>query len=248
MHKNLEWLPQTYRKALKNFLKQIKPYLKEIKCLAIVGSAARREDFIDGWSDIDMLVITKNREIIDEIKRIAEKINETHSKTIRGIGIISLWIDVDIDVYKWLGTGCEYYNITKNFILLHGEDIRKLLAEPSRKEILKSIIIFTESLEKHLSKIKEEMLEKISSHEIASILFPLLRFYLCYKGHPTASKIEIINTIKNKQLLTMKEIQIIETIFQDILKGRSRIDPKLNREAKALIEKIISKLSNITLD
>jgi len=248
MHKNLEWLPQTYRKALNNFLKQIKPHLKEIKCLAIVGSVARREDFINGWSDIDILVITKNREIIDEIRRIAEKINETHPKTIRGIGIISLWIDVDVDVYKWLGTGCEYYNLIKNFILLHGEDIRKHLAKPSRKEILKSIIIFTENLEKHLNKIKEEKLEKISSHQIASILFPLLRFYLCYNGYPTASKIEIINTIKNRQLLTMKEIQIIETIFQDVLKGKSRIDPKLNREAKALIEKIISKLSNITLD
>ncbi len=239
-------IPSYYKRVLKEFLIQLQPLLKDIECIALVGSIARKEDFIEGWSDIDILVVTKNKEVIDSIKNIANQINSKYLRTRKNSGILSLWIDDKDSILKWLGLGCEYYNITKNFVLLYGNDIRMKLREPSKEELKRTLEYVVKEARKYLPKFKiEEVLNHVDSLTLANYLYPLMRFYLCSKGVPTASRKEMIMLLKEKKIKTKlsdDEIEAIAIVLEDLLTNRQRVDSKLNKTIVEAVEKIVNEI------
>ena len=240
-------IPLYYKRVLKEFLTQLQPLANRIDCIALVGSIARREDFIEGWSDIDVLVVTKDRETVDMVKKVAEQLNKKYPRTRKNASILSLWIDDRNNVLKWLGLGCEYYNLMKNFVLLYGRDIRGELREPSEEELKRTLGYVAREADKYLSKFKiKEVLDNIDTLTLASYLYPLMRFYLCAKGSPTASRKEIIDLLKSRRIntsLTDTEINALVRVLEDLLETRQRVDPKLNRTVISAVRKIISEIS-----
>ncbi len=252
--KKLRWLPEAYWNALTEFIQGIEKFLDDIACIAIVGSASRKKDFISGWSELDVLVVVKKRELIDHIKSIANNINSKYPKTEKGVGIISLWIDDLEHVFKWLGIGCEYYNIMKNFVLIHGEDIRKYIAKPDKRIIKESCRGLVNEAKKYLEKMEyqiDKVLQKIDSLSIAGYIYPILRFYLCLKGFPVASRIDMIKILRKKRKnlieLNNEEIDSIIKVLEDILKKHRSIDPERNRTVYSAIKRILEWMERYTL-
>ena len=240
-------IPQYYKKVLIEFLDRIREYLNDIECIALVGSIARGEDFIEGWSDIDVLVVVKKSELVNVIREIVNEVNNKYPKTRKGSNILSLWIDSVDNVMKWFGLGCEYYNVMKHFILIHGNDIRKKLREPSKNELNRVFKHFVAEARKYLDKLREEnMVEKIDTLSLASLVYPIMRFYLCYKGYPVASRKEMIKIIKNKKELGFneEEKEALNTVIKDLLERKTRVDPKLNKLVVKTIEKLLNEMIN----
>ena len=239
-------IPLYYKRVLKEFLTRLQSFINDIECIALVGSIARGEDFIDGWSDIDVLVVTRNKEAINTIKNIAEELNNKYPKTKKNSGILSLWIDNKDDVLKWLGLGCEYYNVMKNFILLYGNDIRIKLQEPGKEELKRTLKYMVREARKHLPKFKEkEVLNHIDTLTLASYLYPLMRFYLCAHGYPTASRKEMIEILRRREIKTSlsdNEVEALITVLEDLLVHRRRLIPELNKTVIEAVEKIINEI------
>ena len=238
-------IPLHYKSALREFIEKIRDLLNDIECIALVGSVARGEDFVEGWSDIDVLVVVKKNSLIDEIKNVVRKINEKYPKTRKGSGILSLWIDDVNNIFKWLGLGCEYYNIRKNFILLYGNDIRIHLREPNKDELKRTLKLFVKEARKHLANTRDEVLEHLDTLSIASYLYPVLRFYLCIHGRPTASRKEMIDILRRRKIKTSlsdNEVEALITVLEDLLARRQRVIPELNKTIIRAVEKIINEI------
>jgi len=242
-------IPSYYKNTLNEFLEKLHEFLNDIECIALVGSIAREEDFIEGWSDIDILVVVKKRDLINNIKDIAKEINNKYPKTEKGSDILSLWIDDTNNVMKWFGLGCEYYNVIKDFILIYGNDIRSQLHQPSKEELERTLKHFLTEAQKYFDKFrKESPSEKLNTLSLASYIYPLMRFYLCIMGYHTASRKKMIEILKSENKLDLEkdEKEIIATILEDLLARKNRTEPELNRKLIKIIEKILHKMEKIS--
>ncbi len=240
-------IPSYYKNVLKEFLVRLQSFINDIECIALVGSIAREDDFIEGWSDIDILIVTRNKEVINAIENVVKQLNSKCPKTKKNSGILSLWIDDKDNVLKWLGLGCEYYNIMKNFILLYGNDIRVKLKEPSKEELKRTLGYMAREAIKYLLKFKkEEVLNHIDTLTLANYIYPLMRFYLCAHGHPTASRKEMIEVLRKRKIktsLSNNELEALITVLEDLLAHRQRVIPELNKTVIKAIEKIINEIN-----
>jgi len=251
---NLIDLPKPYSSALKQAMERLEPFKNEIVCIGIAGSVSRGDDFIPGYSDIDLVVITRDEHVIEDIKKVIDEINRAYYEVLRGMSpievrkdVISLWIDSIDKVFSWLGRGCEYYNLMKNFIVIYGIDVRSKLRKPSEAELILSALIVLRQIERKMHGIKSVDLKSLNTISIGSLIFPLLRFYLCIKGFHTASRREMIRILRENKMFSEDEIEALELVFKDMKSLKLRVDPEVNLKLYSLAMKIVREMESFKL-
>ncbi len=236
-----ERLSGEYGEAFRLLLKGLKSMDREVISVALLGSVTR-DDFTPGWSDLDVLVVVRSRKAARKVKELSEAINKKFHPVAKGAPILSLWIDTYPDVLNWFGRGCEYYNTVKNYIHVQGEDLRTKLKEPSWEEVRASIAAFLKELKNVMSKVEKTEASQIGALGIASILFPTIRFYLCAKGVPTASKTEMIRVVKSRGLLDSEGVAVLEKLYACVKEGRQETEPWVLRKALEIIKSVQEEL------
>lgn len=226
-----DWLPSPYSDALREVIKRLKPMLDRIVCIGITGSAARRDDFIPGLSDVDLMVVARDEETLSKVREVVRGVNEKyrHVTPSGREGIISLWADVMSRFLKWFGRGCEYYNVMRDFVIIYGEDVRRLLRRPTRTELIASVAVVLREVERLMSRAGEARdVRVLPTPDVARGVFALLRFYLCLKGIHTASRIEMVREVEARSLLPRAHVETLKEALRVLLEGRKESQPELN--------------------
>lgn len=106
-----------------------------------LGGSVARGDFVPGRSDIDLYVVTANKDAALEASfmALAEELGQTKLRSVAAIhpvpvGISFTTLDEIKDGNSFLGSGFEYRNFIKTGKLLYGEDVKPQLPVPTREQ------------------------------------------------------------------------------------------------------------------
>ncbi len=116
------------------------------------------------------------------------------------------------------------------------------LRKPSRDELKRTLKLFVKEARKYLANTRDEILEHLDTLSIASYLYPVLRFYLCIHGCPTASRKEMIDILRRRKIktsLSNNEVEALIIVLEDLLAHRQRVIPEVNKTIIRTVEKII---------
>ncbi|MBU0700162.1 hypothetical protein KKE26_02520 [bacterium] len=197
---NLDKLPERVKGLIMTYVAGlIDIYATNLKSIMIYGSAAQKEDFVPGRSNINLLIIL-NEITLSDLKKGAKLVSmgKIHKKIVP-LFLTLRHINTSSDVFP-----IEFLEMRENHVLIYGDEIfDSIVIQPENirlqcESTLKGQLIKLRQAYLELA-AKPELLERLMIDSMTGLM-PTLRNTLRLKGRAvvTIKKHEVINQLKEE--------------------------------------------------